>query len=505
MDIIQANPYRILGVCSNSSIRERVSNRDRLNAFLKVGKPVSFPMDLPHLLPPISRHTEMITEADARLTLPEEQLYYAQFWFVKVTTIDEIALNHLIAGNTGNALFVWGKKDNASSLQNRIVCSLITNNYVLAISYAERLYSLYAIDFVKAVLGNTATVSVEHLEYKFLDVLCQKFGLNQVLLQTSNEEWKEYIRDKSVPLLIESLQSAIDAAKASKGSKARLIAGIKLKNDTKDVLKQLKALLPDTDLRYQMIVDKLGIEILQCGIDYFNDSEEPDAAHKSMDLQSYAQTIVVGKMAKERCKENVDILQKIIQELPPMEIYENDLAIKEELSRFNQLPDKICYAIDLLRNCRGDLLYIKTLLGSTNAYYLKLSTLVVSAALYNVIEEVNAVQKDDVKTIENRQIQESVLLQRLNKIKKVQSTLKAAKEAIMLMGTFDMEAEFKVDRFNENKQILLKLCSQMEAVTSIKTNVSHAPTPTQKVEGFGCAWMTVLLSIAAIALFLVLI
>lgn len=471
MDIIQTNPYRILGICSNSSIRERVSNRDRLNAFLKVGKPVSFPMDFSNFLPFVSRSTEMVSDADARLTLPNEQLHYARFWFIKASPIDEIALNHLIAGNMENAISIWEKKEDASSLQNRIVCSLIKNNYVLAISYAERLYSLYASDFVKAVLGDTATVSVEHLEYDFIDVLCQEFGFNQVLSQTSNEEWKEYIRKKSVQPLMDALQSAIDTAKSSKGSAARLIAGKKLMNDTKIVLQQLKALLPEADLQYQMIVDKLGLEILQCGIDYYNGSEEPDAGHKAMDLQSYALSIVVGKMAKDRCKENVDTLKKIIQELPPIEVYEEDKLIKEELGKFNQLPDKICHAATLLKNCQDNLLYMKTVLGSTNAYYLKISTLVVAAALYNVIEEVNEVQKEEkAMDVLARQLIDSSYSYREIRIAKIRSTFKAAWEVVKIMDTLDMETDFKLNRYNENKRILQNLCSQVGVSTSIWTS-----------------------------------
>lgn len=498
MYVIQANPYRILGVCSNSPIRERVSNRDRLNAFLKVGKPVPFPMDLSNLLPAVNRSTETVAEADAKLTLPNEQLHYAQFWFIKVSPIDEIALNHLVAGNIGNALSIWGKKEDVSSLQNRIVCSLIRNDYVLAICYAERLYSLYASDFVKAVLGNMATVSVEHLEYDFIDVLCKEFGFNQVLSQTSNEKWKDYIRDKSIQPLMSTLQSAIDMAKSSKGSNARIKAGKKLMNDTKNVLTQLKTLLPDTDLQYQMIVDKLGLEILQCGIDYYNGSEEPDAAHKTMELSSYAQSIVVGKMAKDRCKENVETLKKIIDDLPPMEVYDKDQAIKEELSRFSKLPDKICHATALLKNCRGHLLYIKTVLGSTDTYYLKISTLVVQSALYNVIEEVNAAQKDEMIDIGGRQIPASVLLGDKSKIQMIQSVLKAAWEAVRLMDTFDMEADFKFNRFDENKRILQDLRSQVETIKIPSPPVSPPSSPNGKENKTGCLGYAAMIAIVAL-------
>ena len=48
MNILQNNPYRMLGVYSNSPTRERLANCNRMKAFLKVGKPVAFPLDLPN-------------------------------------------------------------------------------------------------------------------------------------------------------------------------------------------------------------------------------------------------------------------------------------------------------------------------------------------------------------------------------------------------------------------------------------------------------------------------
>lgn len=129
MKIIENNPYRQLGVYANSPIKERVANHNKLQAFLKVGKQVDFPLDLTYYLPPINRTSETVTQAESKLALPHDQLKYAQFWFVKATPLDEIALNHLLAGNMNAAIDIWKKKDCASSLQNRIVCALIKEDY----------------------------------------------------------------------------------------------------------------------------------------------------------------------------------------------------------------------------------------------------------------------------------------------------------------------------------------------------------------------------------------
>lgn len=458
--LIQNNPYRLLGIYSNSPTKERVANHNRLKAFLKVGKEVSLPLDIP-LLPTIIRTSETISDADAKLTLPNDQLLYAQFWFANVTPMDDIAMNHLIAGNADMAMSIWEKKDNVSSLQNRIVCALIQDNYTIAITCAEKLYSSHITDFINIVLGECHTIDEGKLEYDFLDELCSTIGAKAIIPYLHNNNWKQYVSSRTIKPLIDTLQSAIDTAKASKGkgTTARYNAGVKLMNDTQTVVSQLKALLSVSDLQYQVIVDKLGLEILQCGIDYYNDSEAANSARKAMKLQSYALSIVVGKMAKDRCKENVDILQDIIDNLPPTEVFAEDKAIKEELRKFCQLPDKIAHALTLLNNTKPYLQSIKTKLGATNAYYLKLSTQVVGNALHNIIEEVNSMQNDSTFNM-------NMILDRETALSSLKTVLRAAWNATKIMDAFDMESDFKTNRYNQNRTILKNLCDQLGVSTT---------------------------------------
>lgn len=253
--------------------------------------------------------------------------------------------------------------------------------------------------------------------------------------------------------------------------------------DTAESLQQLKSILFTTDLQYQMIADKLGLEILQCGIDYFNGSNAYDAARKAMRIQSYAMGVVVGKMAKDRCKENVDILQKIIDNLPPQEIFEEDNAIKEELRKFNQSPDKITYAVTLqslqspdkishavtlLSNTKPHLQSIMAKLGVDNSFYLKLSTLVIDNALYNVIEEVNAVQKDETL--------EDIFLDSELKFRKKIAVLQAAWKAMLIMDTFDMQQDFKTNRYLQNRAILKDICDQMGILLMISQSSESSTT-----------------------------
>ena len=441
MNILRNNPYRLLGVYSNAPTKERLANHNRMKAFLKVGKPVSFPLDLPQYLSAIQRTEASVMDAEAQLTLPKDQLLYAQFWFVKATHLDEVAFNHLFAGEIDKAEEIWQKRDSASSLQNRIVCALMREDYRRVITCAEALYGnpLYSNQFVSAILGADGNAGVGSLAFRFLDVLCDEVEANKLLPFITDDTWKSHVEEKAVKPLVDSIQDAIAIAKKSKGkgAEARLKAGEALRENTKNTFQQLKGFLSATDLQYQMVADKLGLEILQCGIDYFNGSEAPEAAHKAMDLQKYAQSIVVGQMAKDRCKENVDILQKIIEALPPSEVLTEDFAIKEELRKYCKLPDEICYAVTLLKNTKPHLQAIKDKLGITNKYYLKISTQIVSNALHNLIEEVNAAQKQTTS--------------------KTKKALREAWNTTLIMDSFDMDQDFRNNCYASNRSVLKDL------------------------------------------------
>ena len=477
MNVLKNNPYRLLGVYTNSPTKERLANHNRMKAFLKVGKSVSFSLDLPQYLQPINRTDALVADADAKLALPKDQMFYALFWFIKTTPLDDIAFNHLIAGERSKAEEIWQKKETLSSLQNRIVCALMCDDYKQALSCAETLYANmeYVNQFMSAVIGTGGNVDVTDLPFTFLDALCEEIDVQKILPHIENSIWKKHISGKAINPLIDTIQNAIAIAKKSrgKGSQARLEAGEVLMKSTKATLQQLMSLLPKTDLQYQMIADKLGLEILQCGIDYFNEADEADTAHKAMKLQKYAMGIVVGQMAKDRCKENVDTLQKIIDNLPPSEVYSEDRAIHEELRKYCLL-----HAVTLLNNTRPHLQAIKHKLGVSNDYYLKISSQVVGNALINIIAEVNEAQSSLGNAHYGRDNATKALVHLAIVVKPV---VEKAWEATMIMDTFDMEYDFKSKKYNENRSILKELCEQLGVSTSTSKPTSSQANRARQV------------------------
>ena len=479
MNIISQNPYRVIGVFANSKTKERVANINRIKAFIKVSRKTEFPLDIKTLLPEINRSLEEVNNAEAYLTLPNDQVKYAQFWFINETSFDEIAFNNLSAGDTDKAVEIWNKRDNLSSLHNRIVISLINKDLQKAILLAEKFYTEYGTAFINSIADNS-NLDAEVIGFNFVDKLCNEFGLNNIMPHISKEDWKEHLSSQAITPIIEELQSAVEAAKTSKGKSPddRYNAGKKLVNQSVLRLLKLKKLIPPTDLQYQIIADKVGLEVLQCGIDYFNGSVDDDAARKAMPLQQYALRVVVGKMAKDRCDENVKILQKIIDELPPEEIAKEVGIIKKKIEQYlNSCKDsksehdeddelfrkikmrfassnssessKIENGITLIKECAPYLASIKEFEGVDGDNYIYLSSIIVNIVLGRTIDIVNKCL-DEYKHLDFNPYSKSISRTELITV------LSKAWEVTLYMSVLDTDTKVK-ERFVSQKNALYTL------------------------------------------------
>lgn len=453
MNILQNNPYRMLGVYSNSPTRERLANCNRMKAFLKVGKPVVFPLDLPNYLSPINRTESSVADAEAKLTLPKEQILYAQFWFVKMTPLDDVAFNHLFAGEIDKAEEIWQKRECASSLQNRILCALMRSKYAGAISLAETLYSntQYVNQLVTTVAGTGGKFNVSDLTFSFIDVLCDEIGANKLLPFITNTTWKDYIKDKTVKPIITNIQGAIDVAHKSKGkgATARLEAGRTLMRSTKDMLSDLRRLLSVSDIQYEVIADKLAQEILQCGIDYYNNTNDDDAPHNAMILQKYALSVAVGNLVKNRCKENVDTLEKVGPEYAVRNEITFLMNIIKELrgeechDKYSRIMFKIGRSIsDVQGLVEKSIPYInrmKEKLGFSNDLYIKVASAVVSAAVNAIVEIIN--------------MQQDLAIGNADRLRPV---ISAAISAMAIIGNIDMDTKTR-QYYNSNNSTLVSM------------------------------------------------
>ena len=91
--------------------------------------------------------------------------------------------------------------------------------------------------------------------------------------------------------------------------------GINLHEKTNKDILFLKSLVGANDIKYKMVADQLADEILQCGIDYFNQCLDSDLSHnfteKAQKLASIADLIAKGDLIKERVKDTLSTFDEM--------------------------------------------------------------------------------------------------------------------------------------------------------------------------------------------------
>lgn len=392
---IAQNPFRIFGVYANSSLRELTANKTRISAYAKVGRAMSFPLDNAGNLPVVERTPDAVASADHELAMLQNKITHSLFWFSKVTSIDEIAISHYINGDSAKAKELLSKKISASALVNLSVIGLIEDDYAFAL---RNIYTLVAdsemcASFVASICGDTFSIDPFELWKIYIDILLREKNaielLHAIPIEYDGKE-REYVKDKAIDEPIKILQAEICRAREESDKEnpsASYQAGLRLMESAKKYLAPIKNLVGAKDLRYVNIADATATQILQCGINYFNATDDKDDVDKTMILQEFACSIAVGSLVSQRCQKNLEILKKKKDEAP---INDSLSFIKERLTYFTNAPASISYARQLITDCKPHLMAMARCLGRSNELYVQVSSIVAGNALGMTISVVNA-------------------------------------------------------------------------------------------------------------------
>lgn len=478
MNIIENNPFRILGVYSNASAREIAANVHRISAYLSVKREVSFPQDLAEMLGKCARTEDNVAEAQAKINLPKDKIKYALFWLPKEDSID-------FAENIKQGVTYLIQKDYKEGIEQ--ILSVINHD-----SQRDK--------FTKYICGETFEIGKDELLGMFIDGMCSIIPSEQLLSVfntiANTAHIKVLLRDKVAKPYIDKIEDELDSAQRvrSNDSETSYNAGMRLMNNIKSPLQKLKTLLGMSDSQYARVADRVANQILQCGINYYNSASTPTRfiINKVMTLQRYAAQIAVGQIVKDRCTKNIDILNKTLVNLPPEGVEEEvnriymylDSYRKRESSQnhdenethgrpylgsllygLGSMDDsidrvkslnkedniKVERSKKLLENVKGDLMSIKSKLGQESSYYLKISTSVISVAMNGIINAVNDAQ--------NSARLNDYLLMRNNKDSKFTNHLISLihfswSVIEMIDSQFDMEEEYKIRHYKPNRKAL---------------------------------------------------
>ena len=500
-DVITNNPFRILGVYSNCKQADIVRNFSRIKAFVNVGKEVHFPSDMDVILPRIERSIDSAQNAVSAINLPIDKLNYALFWFCQANDDDSAGLECLQNGDIESALSHFTNNDSYSSLINAAILFLVRGDIENAVNaYGTLIHNdQNRLQFCHAICDETVESSELELSHRILDELIREVGAKKIFPLISNKDDYSFVRESAIREPVAIINSEISKAKKVSSTDAvnSLSAGKTLISSTSNALSDLKSVVGTDDASYQSIVDSLAKQILQCGINYYNNSSDYNRAQQALELQKYALDLAQGKLIKERCQKNYDILLKAIDELPPESISHEVSSIQEAIKEFVAKPDKIKYSLSLVRNCWEYLKKIESTLGKKNTYYLKYATLVANNALHNVIEEVNYSQSqlsdDNIERITMSRMSEkrssvfndpfapttfgnlytrTSLLDSEDFIRRTvhfellsdyREVLSQAWLVIKHLDKLSFEESFYKERFIPNKNTLRKLCKQVGA------------------------------------------
>lgn len=328
-DYIRQNPLRCLGVFSNASKREIVSNEIKIKAFLKVKRTVSFPSDSIAGLEAPDRTPEVIVKAQKTLELPKDRLKAQLFWFVRITEEDNKALEYLMAGHPDETLAIWERSDSFSSMLNRMTLGLLTWNLQSLILNAVRLFSDKAkAAQVCALAGETVNMDGTELMKLYIDTIRENDpemlpilldaieygGFYMQVAYTPGFVWKHLIKHAIIGPKIDDVENRLAAIAATdpadKTGRARLADDMLSETDLNAIEEVLGTDCPEIiDLRQRMASTALEAFIQRYNASYIGYLIVGEVYNQIQKAESVAPP---DSPIQLRCQENLDILKRIM-------------------------------------------------------------------------------------------------------------------------------------------------------------------------------------------------
>ena len=478
MHIILNNPYRTVGLLVGATAREQERQIRRLIQYIGAEQLPQDDFSFP-ALGEINRTIESINDAASKLNLDSDKINAALFWFYNGNAItDEPAFDEIKDGNTDAAIEIWRKlaydaeeqtynevtKRNASAFHN--LSTLYLQEYGIDEDTLQLKLLFLESDFFNE-LKNKATddtykISKKEIQLLFLNSLThqENFDTSVLIEAISDIEFavkadflKEFVQQP-----ISLIEKQIETAKARRKAKKEdvILAGTDLFNGSKANLDLLKSIIGTSDLKYISISDKVSDEVLQCGIQLFNDFKEHntyDPGPPAMVLFRKAKTLASGNIAKQRCQENTEGLQVWIDEAPERE---KQLKIKIELDfisakleRFQSLPDSIANAQDLIDSCKPKVIKIRNILGSLDEFYLNISSTIVQNSQNMLVSAVN----EKVERLSNSEFGTFGIEHILK------DSITTALDLTFKIGSFDMHSSLRT-HYNKNLEGIKSIAHQ---------------------------------------------
>jgi len=366
VEIIQNNPFRILGLPVTASDREIAKRVNDLSTFCEFGKEKQYDVDF-LFISDFKRTSESVERAASQIELPEQKLLFSNFWFWHGNSIDDLVFEVLKDGNVEKALTLWQhpiERDELSSkhlsnYKNYALLNLIVSlqseninidNFRQAINRFVSIFSHPSyLEFIRAITGRTHTTTATQTQRSFVDELYknifQKTNTDRRIsakefidsFKSANKEVRQFVSSKFVTEPIHEIEKAIERSSVIRNNEPdqAYITAKEILASSKQAIDFLNNILPKEDIQLQTILDKLAEELLACSTAFYNAIYEEDqkvAIQKSLELTNLAGTLACGYATKKRINKDLEQI-KILKKSE-----KNAEYIEEIMGNLNALP-----------------------------------------------------------------------------------------------------------------------------------------------------------------------
>ena len=435
LSLIQNNPYRVLGIPILSSERELQKQITKSNRFAEVGKTITCETDY-SFLGDFDRNVDSINLAAKSIEQPLNKALFSTFWFLNENHIDNIAMDSLQKGNFDKAIEIWEKVIGNGEVSDKKFSNLLNlKTLYLGLSIKEAGEKAFNKEYLikglqlsgkfvnhkefkslcKKIVGDKFSLSIEKIEDLFLtsilsDIkpfLSNGIEINEIIdavgTFSSDTQFKfsQKFSAGESSRIEKELEISEDLRNKNPGKAYEF--GLDLYKNTKEDIKSLSKIIGTSDVKYEMIANKLALELIQCAIDFFNkknNSITNTVALKAYEICKYAKSIVAGGQAKVRVDENLKIIKESSEEGIDTSNYSKSIILQiEKICRILEKSTKalnngddvgaLSAAKKLVNDTRDSRIIISKAEGSDDKGYIKICDTIVLISIALVINYIN--------------------------------------------------------------------------------------------------------------------
>lgn len=485
MRLIEENPFRVLGLPVDASEKEIVKRVSDLEIFAEMGKEKQYDSDLDYIAP-MNRTPELIKEARQKIEQPKSKFYQSLWWFWPNNSVDELALDVLQDGDYKKALSLWHDaikgesptRNNISNFKNLGLLALwlslkgdkiSKDTFRNGLSFTGRFMQSEAFNvYQSSILEESSLYELDQSTGNFVNDLYSELdtsfnngsAISQKKFLSYVEEFpakaKKSIKESLINTPRHNIEKEIQQTKARRKENPSNAAkiGFALQEAVRGDVEKLKSILSKNDTDYQLVVDKLAEELLECSISYYNyhldHNTNIDPGEDTLKCIKLADEFAEGQRIKSRIKDNLPTIQEWVNNKEERQKFKE---VEEEnnfiLNKLEKIGSKQRLAIsdakDLVNSCKPKLRVLKQKLGSDNESYIGATNAVVNTALNIIIGVIN----ENAPSYRGDPAAQGYI-----------QVVKEAYPVMASMSELDMSGDVK-KRYNENKRIISNTKSQI--------------------------------------------